>query len=237
MITIRQAQMDALAAKCGGKAVMECTDSHQIEFRFRSSTGHPISDSEGFFLIHPSGQRERVQLEAGDFVRHPVPEGNYRAEFFRFLNCGWNVTEVQAGESVSMKIAVTCFPDGTGVAFRVFRRFSAVSLFHANAPLTANEATTTWKYEQQPFRPAGGEFQFEARIRSKYALSGILTVRPHDLSTTNGVQERLKERGYYQGPLHGQLDNQTTEAVKRFQQAHEPLRVDGQPGPFTRSLL
>ena len=41
---------------------------------------------------------------------------------------------------------------------------------------------------------------------------------------------------YYAGPIHGQLDAATDDAVRRFQADHG-LAVDGAPGPDTRRAL
>ena len=50
------------------------------------------------------------------------------------------------------------------------------------------------------------------------------------------IEKMLKALGHDPGPLDGQMDNQTREAVKAFQRANG-LSDDGDPGPQTRAKL
>lgn len=51
-----------------------------------------------------------------------------------------------------------------------------------------------------------------------------------------GAQGRLKNLGYYTGPLSGSVDDDTTDAVRRFQQ-DAGLPVTGQLDTATQSAL
>lgn len=55
----------------------------------------------------------------------------------------------------------------------------------------------------------------------------------------HSIQLMLQKLGFYNGPLHGVLDNPTQKAVKDFQgsPAGAGLKVDGDPGPQTRAKL
>jgi len=50
------------------------------------------------------------------------------------------------------------------------------------------------------------------------------------------LQIMLSALGYYQGPVHGKMDQETDDAVRRFQGDHG-LEVDGDPGSQTRPVL
>ena len=50
------------------------------------------------------------------------------------------------------------------------------------------------------------------------------------------AQQALKDQGYYDGPVNGDLDEATRVAIARFQQVHE-LEVTGIPTPYTRADL
>jgi hypothetical protein len=52
-----------------------------------------------------------------------------------------------------------------------------------------------------------------------------------------GVQFRLNALGFGAGPVDGILGPKTDRAIRRFQQAYPPLRVDGIPGPKTQAKL
>lgn len=64
---------------------------------------------------------------------------------------------------------------------------------------------------------------------------GIGALDPVD--TSEGVQARLKNLGYYAGPIDGVLGPQSRAAIRRFQKDHPPLAVDGVAGPKTRKRL
>jgi len=51
------------------------------------------------------------------------------------------------------------------------------------------------------------------------------------------LQQRLTDEGFYTGPISGVFDKATQTAVKAYQSAHPPLRVDGIVGPKTRAVL
>jgi hypothetical protein len=53
----------------------------------------------------------------------------------------------------------------------------------------------------------------------------------------SGVQSRLANLGYYSGPVDGKVGPKTKAAIRAFQRAHPPLRVDGICGPKTRAKL
>lgn len=55
-------------------------------------------------------------------------------------------------------------------------------------------------------------------------------------SAVENAQRALKERGFYTGPVDGDLDQDTRVALARFQQVNG-LHVTGIPTPYTRSRL
>ena len=55
-------------------------------------------------------------------------------------------------------------------------------------------------------------------------------------STIKAVQEALKADGSYSGEANGNLDDATTEAIKKFQEK-KGLKADGIPGSKTREAL
>lgn len=52
-----------------------------------------------------------------------------------------------------------------------------------------------------------------------------------------GVRVRLRELGFYQGPIKGDFDLPTKQAVIAFQRKYPPLKADGIPGPKTQARL
>ncbi|NJN45941.1 MAG: peptidoglycan-binding protein [Candidatus Competibacteraceae bacterium] len=52
-----------------------------------------------------------------------------------------------------------------------------------------------------------------------------------------GVRARLMNLGYYDGPIRGEYDEKSRQAVIAFQKDHPPLKVDGIPGPNTQVRL
>ncbi len=68
---------------------------------------------------------------------------------------------------------------------------------------------------------------------------GTLSLELGDLNPSfklQGVQERLANLGYACGVLEGQMNPETLQAIKRFQEEHE-LEVDGIVGPKTQAKL
>jgi len=55
-------------------------------------------------------------------------------------------------------------------------------------------------------------------------------------SALERVQRELQDEGYYDGPVHGELDQDTQIAIARFQQRNG-LYVSGIPSPYTRMEL
>jgi N-acetylmuramoyl-L-alanine amidase len=53
----------------------------------------------------------------------------------------------------------------------------------------------------------------------------------------SGVQARLRNLGYYDGPVDGVLGADAQAALRRFQRDHPPLAVDGECGQDTRDKL
>jgi len=51
-----------------------------------------------------------------------------------------------------------------------------------------------------------------------------------------GCQGRLQNLGYYDGPINGNLDDATVEAIRRFQE-DEGLEITGQPDSATQAAL
>ena len=80
------------------------------------------------------------------------------------------------------------------------------------------EAATAEPQAEQPAAPA-------EQSMPKYKASVI-----------KSVQEALKTDGSYSGEATGNLDDATTEAIKKFQDK-KGLKADGIPGPKTREAL
>jgi hypothetical protein len=58
----------------------------------------------------------------------------------------------------------------------------------------------------------------------------------YPLATIQRVQQALKERGLYAGPMNGILDSPTMKAIYAFQEASKLQRC-GVPTPHTRKML
>jgi membrane-bound lytic murein transglycosylase len=68
-----------------------------------------------------------------------------------------------------------------------------------------------------------------------WGLNGELYLKYKD-SAVQEAQQELKNQGYYDGPINGELDEATQVALGRFQEVHK-LPVTGIPTPYTRSEL
>ena len=66
-------------------------------------------------------------------------------------------------------------------------------------------------------------------------LDGAQYARYHH-NTIQRVQKALRERGLYEGPINGILDEQTMKAIYAFQEANNLQRC-GVPTPHTRKKL
>ncbi|MCC7160503.1 peptidoglycan-binding protein [Candidatus Nomurabacteria bacterium] len=51
------------------------------------------------------------------------------------------------------------------------------------------------------------------------------------------LQKRLTSEGFYAGPIDGKFGILTDQAVRAYQKANPPLRIDGIVGPKTRAVL
>jgi len=60
---------------------------------------------------------------------------------------------------------------------------------------------------------------------------------PYRAATIEHVQQSLRDRGLYAGPINGILDLPTMKALFEFQQANHNLQLCGIPTPRTRKLL
>ena len=67
-------------------------------------------------------------------------------------------------------------------------------------------------------------------------LGSVTTIETGTLSENKAVQSRLKDLGYYDGPIDGYLGGNTVPAVKAFQRDYG-LAVDGIVGKATLSAL
>jgi peptidoglycan hydrolase-like protein with peptidoglycan-binding domain len=56
------------------------------------------------------------------------------------------------------------------------------------------------------------------------------------VSDNSGVEDRLKNLGYFKGGLTGGLNDESKAALKRFQKANG-LPVTGEPDPETKDAL
>jgi peptidoglycan hydrolase-like protein with peptidoglycan-binding domain len=60
---------------------------------------------------------------------------------------------------------------------------------------------------------------------------------PYRADIIRHIQQVLKERGLYAGPINGILDRPTMKAIYSFQQATRILQMCGVPTPNTRKML
>jgi len=60
---------------------------------------------------------------------------------------------------------------------------------------------------------------------------------PYRRATIESVQQSLRDRGLYAGPINGILDAPTMKALFTFQQATHNLQLCGVPTPRTRKML
>lgn len=67
-------------------------------------------------------------------------------------------------------------------------------------------------------------------------LGSVTTIETGTLSENKAVQSRLKDLGYYDGPIDGYLGGNTVPAIKAFQRDYG-LAVDGIVGKATLSAL
>ena len=65
-------------------------------------------------------------------------------------------------------------------------------------------------------------------------LNPLKSAPDHGIS---GIQARLDNLGFYPGPIDGILGTKTAAAIKRFQEKHPPLKVDGVCGPKTLARI
>jgi N-acetylmuramoyl-L-alanine amidase len=77
----------------------------------------------------------------------------------------------------------------------------------------------------------------EAKVRLESGQEFTLSLGSMDpVDQTSGVQGRLHALGYYSGPIDGQMNEETKEALKAFQKAHG-LEQSGQPDDKTKKSL
>jgi len=67
-------------------------------------------------------------------------------------------------------------------------------------------------------------------------LDGAL-YEPYRAATIERIQQSLKARGLYAGPMNGILDSPTMKALYAFQEANHNLQLCGVPTPRTRKML
>ncbi len=68
-----------------------------------------------------------------------------------------------------------------------------------------------------------------------WGLDGEIYLK-YSKSAVEQAQQALKNQGYYDGPINGELDEATRVALGRFQEVHK-LAVTGIPTPYTRAKL
>ena len=71
-------------------------------------------------------------------------------------------------------------------------------------------------------------------VSSAKGTSGFGDMSQQDMQL---LQYHLSWLGYFYGPLHGNYDEATAEAVRGFQDANGLQPVDGLPGPATLEML
>jgi len=78
-----------------------------------------------------------------------------------------------------------------------------------------------------------------ARGLAGYFIAGMDggLYEPYRAATIERVQQSLRDRGLYAGPINGILDTPTMKALFAFQQANHNLQLCGIPTPRTRKLL
>jgi hypothetical protein len=72
-------------------------------------------------------------------------------------------------------------------------------------------------------------------LGSKFPITNLTKIP--SISTTKGLQRRLKITGYYSGRVDGVYGPRTERAMLNFQADHDPLKMDGSPGNSTNSKL
>ena len=77
-----------------------------------------------------------------------------------------------------------------------------------------------------------------AKVYERSLIVGLDGARymPYRLATIEWVQNALRERGLYMGPINGVLDGPTMRAIYAFQEANH-LQLCGVPTPHTRKML
>lgn len=103
--------------------------------------------------------------------------------------------------------------------------------FSVSQPITPQQPNQTTNLTTSSDRPS----QTIVIVRSDN--SQVINLPQPELNEVGNLQILLKQRGFYQGEIDGQLGKSTTDAILKAQQAYG-LALDGFVGPLTmRSLL
>ena len=210
-------------------------ESHSIEFRFETVSGHKISDSHPYFLTHPDGSIETGQLSNGKFRRENVDEGSYQLQFQYIDDLSWDTEEAEGEPAITMTANTVRFPDGTPVKFAVYRHAPSTEapLNEVTGNVVSDQATAKFQYRQSLQENPGGVFVFVATIGNKRALSSQLTIRPYQEESIGWIQQRLKALGHDPGPIDGVSGARTAAALRDFQSTIPELVESGEPDPDT----
>jgi hypothetical protein len=213
-----------------------------VEFRYMTKdTQFPVGDQESWTLVYPTGKKEQGLLDSNGRVRRDgVPAGNYQLQPKYLTGATWLKSFVFGGDKTTIQVRGENIPDGEAVQIQIFRQYQSMSgqpLDTLSASFQGGIAKADWSYQQQTGEPPYGNFVALAKWKSKSATSPPLKVQAYPADEDKGLQQRLKHLGYYAGAIDGVVGSQTESAVRKMQEDHPPLVVDGIAGPLTRGLL
>ena len=105
--------------------------------------------------------------------------------------------------------------------------------------LTTSGLSIGWAQQRSPQKlPEGSGVAVWAKNYPGLLISGLdgAMYAPYPSATIRRVQEALRERGAYAGPINGILDLPTMRSIYLFQEANNLQRC-GVPTPRTRKML
>jgi hypothetical protein len=233
-------RLEATLAPPAAAKALAGTASQDLLFEYRTNTGHPISDDDGFELVAPDGGVEVGTLSNGRLYKPGVDAGSYELRFREMCGARWSVPLAHPFGEVRMEVETCGFPPGTTVRFAVWFADGPPDgppLAELSAALYADRAAASWRYQQAVGGPVRERLRFEAAIGKKRAWSDALAIEPHAAETALGAQERLRALGYDPGPPEAGSGDRLAQVLRAYQQDHPPLAVTGRLDDETAALL
>ena len=214
--------------------------THELDLQYETTTGHVITDDEGFLLVWPDGREEEATLQNGRLQRKSVDPGEYEVRVRAIRKADWATASAYPFDEITLFVEAQGFPEGTAVAFRIIHAWDppeAPPVYEAEAALKGGRAQIQWKHTQAVGESPYAEYQFRATIGAKWAWSSSIVINAHAPGEVRGAQERLRALGHDPGPPTDEMTPPLREAVKAFQQGYPPLPVSGVLDEHTLDIL